>query len=265
VGVFVSCPISVAHGFLVGFAARTRLCDPAFLNDSTQISEIPTKEYASSIFPNITDDTTHGASYYHPSFDVPDDHGTTHTSVFDYDGMAVSLTSTVNLVFGSRVMDPDTGIILNDEMDDFSKPGLPNAFGLLPSPYNYPAPGKRPLSSTAPTIVTQEDGTFFLSLGGSGGSFIFPSIIQSLLNVDWGMDIRAAIEAPRVFDQLFPQVSIVETTYSQQAIDGLRQRGHNVTMWDVLESFAAIQGVMQLDGHITAASDSRKWGVAAGY
>lgn len=63
---------------------------------------------------------------------------------------------------------------------------------------NYPAPGKRPLSSTAPTIITQEDGTFFLALGGSGGSMIFPSILQSILNVDWGMDIRAAIEAPRV-------------------------------------------------------------------
>ncbi|KAG9023667.1 hypothetical protein FS842_005671, partial [Serendipita sp. 407] len=98
-----------------GFAARTRLCDPAFLNDTTEISQIPTKEYAQWIFPNITDDITHEASYYNPVYDVPEDHGTTHTSVLDRDGMAVSLTSTVNLVFGSQVMDPHTGIILNNE------------------------------------------------------------------------------------------------------------------------------------------------------
>ncbi|KIM30662.1 hypothetical protein M408DRAFT_289096 [Serendipita vermifera MAFF 305830] len=255
----------VVESLKFGFAARTRICDPAFLKNSTQISEIPTKDYAKRIFPNITDDRTHTAEYYNPIFDVPIDHGTTHTSVVDRDGMAVALTSTVNLIFGSKVLDPVTGIILNDEMDDFSKPGLPNFFGLWPSPYNYPAPGKRPLSSTAPTIVTQGDDTFFLALGGSGGSLIFPSIVQTILNVEWGLDIRQAIEAPRVFDQLFPASIIAETTYSQPVLDALVAKGHNVTMYDIMQSIAAIQGVMQDDGRITAASDSRKHGVAAGY
>ncbi|KAG8833315.1 hypothetical protein FRC17_010960 [Serendipita sp. 399] len=240
-----------------GFSARTRLCDPAFVNDTTEMSQIPTKEYAQRIFPNITDDMTHEAWYYNPLYDVPEDHGTTHTSVLDRDGMAVSLTSTINLVFGSQVMDPGTGIILNNEGS--------SALCTYYRADNYPAPGKRPLSSTAPIIVTQEDDTFFLALGGSGGSMIFPSVVQTLLNVDWGMNIRQAVEAPRVYDQLFPWYTIIETTYNERTIEDLERRGHNITMFEISKAFAAVQGVMQLDGRITAASDSRKWGIAAGY
>lgn len=169
--------------------------------------------------------------------------------------MAVSLTTTVNLIFGSAVMDPVTGVILNDEMDDFSTPGTPNAFGLYPSPckydpprsdlhskhatligplfaripVNYPEPGKRPLSSTVPTIMEREDGAFFLAIGGSGGSRIFPAIFQVLLNLDWGMDVSAAIEYGRLHDQLFPTMVDVDDILPPTLLDGLREKGHNIT------------------------------------
>jgi len=117
-----------------GFAARTRICDPSFSDDPRRISEIPLKSFSTLISQNMTDDHTHHATYYQPLFDVPEDHGTSHTSIIDASGMAVAITSSVNLVFGSQVRDPFTGIILNNEMDDFSTPGLPNAFGLWPSP-----------------------------------------------------------------------------------------------------------------------------------
>ncbi|KAI0076121.1 gamma-glutamyltranspeptidase [Panus rudis PR-1116 ss-1] len=249
-----------------GFAARTKIGDPAFeTDDISRILEIPTKKYANKIFPNITDDRTHPPEYYNPVFDVPIDHGTSHSSILDKDGMAVAITSTVNLVFGSQVMDPVTGVILNDEMDDFSTPGLPNAFGLWPSPYNYPQPHKRPLSSTAPTIMEDESGDFLLAIGGSGGSKIFPAVFQVILNLDWGQDISTAIEYGRLHDQLYPYEVEVDDVYPTEIVADLRIRGHNVTIKDINRVSSVVQGVTKKGGVIYAASDSRKNGIAAGY
>ncbi|GLB37095.1 putative gamma-glutamyltranspeptidase [Lyophyllum shimeji] len=248
-----------------GFAARTKICDPDFNNNTARMDIIPTKEYANLIAKNITDDRTHPAEYYNPEYDTKPDHGTSHTSVLDRDGMAVAVTSTVNLVFGSRVLDPETGIILNDEMDDFSIPGVPNGFGLWPSPYNYPAPGKRPLSSTAPTILEDQDGSFYVALGGSGGSRIFPSVFQVLLNLELGLDLSAAIEYGRVHDQLYPPVLDVDDIYPRDIVKGLRTLGHNVTILDVNRVAGVIQAVAKIGGTIFAASDSRKNGIAAGF
>ncbi|KDQ57609.1 hypothetical protein JAAARDRAFT_47513 [Jaapia argillacea MUCL 33604] len=248
-----------------GFAARTKICDPAFNDDPARMNEITEQKFADLIWANITDDRTHPPEYYNPQYDVPIDHGTSHSSVVDKDGMAVSLTSTVNLVFGSQVMDPVTGVILNDEMDDFSTPGVPNAFGLWPSPYNYPEPHKRPLSSTAPTILENADGSFYLALGGSGGSRIFPALFQVILGLDWGLDIGGAVEFGRVHDQLYPLVVDVDDVYPERFVRGLRERGHNVTLSDINRVAAVVQGVMMENGTIYAASDSRKNGIAAGY
>jgi gamma-glutamyltranspeptidase / glutathione hydrolase / leukotriene-C4 hydrolase len=147
----------------------------------------------------------------------------------DKNGMAVAITSTVNLIFGSQVLDPETGVILNDEMDDFSTPGVPNSFGLWPSPYNYPEPGKRPLSSTSPTIIENEDGSFYLALGGSGGSRIFGAVFQTILNLEWGLDLSKAIEYGRLHDQLYPIILDADSTYPEDLLRALVDRGHNVT------------------------------------
>ncbi|KDR75924.1 hypothetical protein GALMADRAFT_68202 [Galerina marginata CBS 339.88] len=252
-----------------GFAARTKICDPEFANSTEleNINEIPKKLFSDIIFPNITDDQTHPPEYYNPVFDIKTDHGTSHTSVVDKDGMAVALTSTVNLVFGSQVLDPETGILFNDEMDDFSTPGVPNGFGLWPSPYNYPGPGKRPLSSTAPTILEHADGSFYLAIGGSGGSRIFPAIFQVLLNLDWGMDVSQAIEFGRLHDQLYPLVVDADDVYPRDILQDLVRRGHCVKLSDINRVASVIQAVLYDpdSGVISAASDSRKNGIAAGY
>ncbi|KAI0793219.1 gamma-glutamyltranspeptidase [Abortiporus biennis] len=249
-----------------GFAARTRVCDPAFdVERSAGIEEIPTKEYAEEIFSRITDETTHSPDYYNPIFDVPTDHGTSHSSILDKDGMAVAITSTVNLVFGSEVMDPVTGVILNDEMDDFSIPGVPNAFGLYPSPYNYPEPFKRPLSSTTPTIIEDENGEVLLVIGGSGGSRIFGSVFQVILNLDWGLDVSSAIEYGRLHDQLYPLLVDVDDVYPVDILDELRARSHNITVSDINRVAAVVQAIHKQGDVIYAASDSRKNGIAAGY
>jgi len=184
--------------------------------------------------------------------------------VVDKNGMAVSLTSTVNLIFGSQVLDPETGVILNDEMDDFSTPGTPNDWGLWPSPYNYPEPGKRPLSSTVPTIVEHEDGSFAAAVGASGGSRIFGAVFQTLLNLDWGLDASQAVEFGRVHTALLPEVVDADEGYPRNILAGLLERGHRLSVTPPVA--AVVQLVMRRpDGHIFAASDSRKNGIAAGY
>ncbi|KAG8691382.1 hypothetical protein FRC11_004495 [Ceratobasidium sp. 423] len=255
----------VTEALKFGSAARTRLGDPSFGNNHKLMAEIPTKEFGSNASGRITDDTTHTPDYYKPIYDVQIDHGTTHTSAADAEGFAIALTSSVNLIWGSRVMDPATGVILNDVMDDFSTPGLPNTFGLWPSPWNYPEVGKRQVSSMAPTIMEHASGKLYLTLGGSGGSRIFGAIAQTILNLDRGMNISGAIEAPRVHDQLFPTVVSIESEFGEREIEGLQQRGHNTSVFDINLGVAEIQAVtLDEDGHIFAASDSRKNGIAAG-
>ncbi|KAN0129765.1 Gamma-glutamyltranspeptidase [Lactarius tabidus] len=248
-----------------GFAARTRICDPAFNDDPDRIGNIPLKSYGTSISKNMTDNRTHPASYYQPIFDVPEDHGTSHTSIVDENGMVVAITSTVNLAFGSRVMDPVTGILLNDEMDDFSIPGVPNAFGLWPSPYNYPEAQKRPLSSIAPTIIENSDGSFYLALGGAGGSKILSAVFQVILNLDWGLDISSAIEYGRLHHQLYPEWIDADDTYPYELLLGLKERGHALHVLDINRIASVVNAVMLKNGTVYAASDSRKNGIAAGY
>ncbi|KAJ3909984.1 gamma-glutamyltranspeptidase [Lentinula edodes] len=249
-----------------GFAARTHLSDPAFRNDTETIHQIHTKAYADFIRENLTDDRTHAAQYYNPLFDMPEDHGTSHISVVDKDGMAVALTDTVNTVFASQVLDPETGIILNNEMDDFSVPGTPNAFGLWPSPYNYPEPRKRPLSSTVPVIVENADGSFYLSVGGAGGSLIFTAILQVFLHLLQGINLLEAVEHGRLHDQIYPAVTVADNIYPEDLLDALRVRGHNVTVFDINRISSVINIVVQhKNGTIFAVSDARKNGIAAGY
>jgi len=238
----------------------------AFRNsDEARMEQIPSKKYADYIRKNLTDDRTHPPEYYQPTYDVKIDHGTSHGTIIDREGMVVAITSSINLVFGSAVLDPVTGIILNDQMDDFSKPDQPNHFGLWPSPYNYPAPGKRPLSSISPVIIEDADGNVELALGGSGGSRIFPAIFQTILGVDWGLDISQAIEFPRLHDQLFPTLVDIDSGYPDDGIQALVDRGHNISVQDIHRITSVIQGIHVRDGIIYAASDSRKNGIAAGY
>jgi len=250
-----------------GFAARTEIGDLAFFpNHTTRIAEISTKEFSAQKWAMIDEDETHTADYYGPIFDIPADHGTTHMSIVDKDGMAVALTTTVNLIFGSQVMDPVTGVILNDELDDFSRPGIPNYFGFPPSPYNYPAAGKRPVSSTTPTIIERPDGSFLLAVGGSGGSRIFGGVAQVILGMDWGWDIGQSVEHPRVHDQLYPAVLSIESTFPDHFVNSLDRKGHNISLFDINDGVCEIQAVRSgEDGFLYAASDSRKNGIAAGY
>ncbi|MFZ0771618.1 MAG: gamma-glutamyltransferase [Candidatus Sulfotelmatobacter sp.] len=198
---------------------------------------------------------------------------TTHYSVVDAEGNAVSVTTTINDWFGSRVTADGLGFLLNDEMDDFSaKPGVPNAYGLIQGEANAIGPGKRPLSSMTPTIVVH-DGKTFLVLGSPGGSKIITTVANVLMGVvDYGMNIQEAVDAPRFHNQWLPDVLNVEKWFSPDALQALQKMGHQVqfglregsdagSYWGDAECIA----VDPKTGERLGASDYRNGGKAVGY
>lgn len=247
------------------FGARSEVCDPTFARNLTRLAEFRTKAWAAGRRALI-DNSTHGAEHYGLVTETPAGSGTTHLSVVDRWGGAASVTSTVNLIWGSHLMTPG-GIVLNDEQDDYSVPGSSDAFGLPPSPHNYPAPGKRPLSSTAPTIVFT-NGTVSAVLGGSGGSRIFPSVAQVMLALECGLDISQAIERERLHDQILPNVTTLEVGpdgVDAKWLHSLQARGHKIGQFDINVGSSEVQAVVVRDGKVWGSSDSRKNGVAAAY
>ena len=195
----------------------------------------------------------------------PTDAGTSHLSVVDADGMAVACTETINLSFGSLLADPTWGIVLNDELDDFTAdPDRPNAFGLRQSRGNLPGPRKRPLSSMSPTIVLQ-DGRVRLVAGASGGPRIITGTFQVILNcLLFNMTPQEAVEQPRFHHQWLPNTLQFESGWTDAGIvESLEARGH---VAGSRSSVGVVQVVEVLpDGRKRPASDPRKGGRPAGH
>ena len=187
----------------------------------------------------------------------PESEDTTHFSVMDKDGNVVSNTYTLNFSFGSGIAVAGAGFLLNNEMDDFvSKPGVPNAFGLLGGEANSVQPLKRPLSSMTPTIVFANGEPWFAT-GSPGGSRIITSVLQMLVNViDHGMNMAEASSAPRMHHQWFPDVLQLESGFSPDTVRLLRERGHEVR--DTRYSMGSLQTAGYRDGVFRGASDPRR-------
>ena len=243
------------------FADRARvMADPDFA--PVPIADLISPAAAARVQAAFNPDATLPRAAYGAGAALPEDGGTTHLSVVDAAGNAVALTSTINTSFGSHHIAGDTGILLNNEMDDFvAKPGVPNAFGLIGTEANAIAPGKRPLSSMSPTIVLR-DGKVALVVGASGGPTIITGTLQVLLNIAvFGMDARAAIEAPRVHHQWVPEALLVEPGIPADVLDALRKRGHIVQPW---ARFTAVQAIVNDARGQSGASDPAKLGHPAG-
>jgi gamma-glutamyltranspeptidase/glutathione hydrolase len=198
---------------------------------------------------------------------------TTQYSVVDSAGNAVSVTTTLNDDFGSRVTAEGLGFLLNDEMDDFAvKLGAPNLYGLIQGPANAIGPGKRPLSSMTPTIVTR-DGKLFLVLGSPGGSRIITTVANILMGVvDYGMNLQESVDAPRFHHQWLPDEIRVEQWFSPDTVKALQAMGHKVEFgvqdgkdWSADWSDGECIAVDAKTGERLGASDIRNNGKAAGY
>jgi len=193
--------------------------------------------------------------------------GTTHLSVSDAAGNAVAITQTINLLFGSGITVPGTGVVLNDEMDDFSvAPDTPNAFGLVDTRgQNAVAAGKRPLSSMTPTILVK-DGQLFMVTGSPGGPRIITTTLETILNVvDYGMNVQEAVSAPRFHHQWMPDKLVLEPEFPADVVAALRRRGHPVEISRRHWSSAQAIVVDPASGLHFGGSDPRSDGLAQGF
>ncbi len=189
-----------------------------------------------------------------PAYESPD---TTHFSIMDIDGNVVSNTYTLNLTFGSGISVSGAGFLLNNEMDDFvSKPGSPNAYGLLGDKANSVEAGKRPLSSMTPTIVFA-DGEPWFATGSPGGSRIITAVLQMIVNViDHGMNMAEASSEPRMHHQWYPDRLGLESGFSPDTAQVLQNRGHEIAMSK--RGFGSVQTVAFKDGTFRGAADPRR-------
>ena len=253
-----------------GFAARMKLGDPNYVEGMDDIvrKQLDPKK-AEDSRRGINDDRTWKPEHYLDDyFDQLADRGTTQVSVLDLNGLCVSVTSTVNQAFGSMLMSENTGILLNDHMDDFSTPNMPNAFGLPPSPFNFIRPGKRPMSSAAPIIISDKlSGRVFMVTGAAGGSKIITATARSIIDlIDFGLSPEASVNQPRMHHQLIPDVLLAENGNDAKILKELRERGHIVRRMESGKFYAAVSMIQcrRSDGLLYAAADPRKGGDVSG-
>uniref|UniRef100_A0A672FLA7 Glutathione hydrolase n=1 Tax=Salarias fasciatus TaxID=181472 RepID=A0A672FLA7_SALFA len=250
----------ILEAYRFAYAKRTLLGDPDFLNITDLLQNMTSQSYADILHGKITDDTTHHMNYYDPEFYLPENHGTAHLSVVAEDGSAYD----AHTHLGSKVLSRSTGVILNNEMDDFSSPFITNGFGVPPSPSNFIRPGKRPMSSMCPTILLDKDNVVKMVVGGSGGTKITTAIAEVVLNaLFFGYDLEKAVSNPRIHNQLSPNTTQAEPGFDKDVLDGLAKKNHET---EYLKSFGAVvQAIVRHKERLHAQSDPRKFGYAAGY
>ncbi|CZR55022.1 probable gamma-glutamyltranspeptidase 1 precursor [Phialocephala subalpina] len=197
------------EGMRFAYGQRTLLGDPSFLANLTSYQTgMYSAATAAEIRGQIEEYHTLNVSAYDPSnYEILQDDGTSASVTSDKSGLTIAMTSTVNTLFGSKLMVPETGVIMNNEMNDFSIPNTTNAFGYAPAPANFIAPFKRPLSSISPTIVEYPDGKVYVSHASAGGSRIITEVIQHLWHVlDQNLTSAQSLAQPRMHDQLSPNL-----------------------------------------------------------
>lgn len=254
----------VTEAMKLAFADRAHwLGDPDF---APVPRELISKRYAAQLAQRIHLDRAtpvpNHATPANATSDVFPKH-TTHFSTADRDGNWVACTATINTSFGSKVVVPGTGIVLNNQMDDFSiQPDVSNYFGLIGAEANAVAPRKRPLSSMSPTIVLK-DGKPVFSVGAAGGPTIISQTLLAIINrIDFGMDLESALEQPRFHHQWKPDELRIEKRVPAEVRAALEKRGHKL---NIVDSMGAAQAVGVEGGKLAGCADPRSEGNAAGY
>jgi gamma-glutamyltranspeptidase/glutathione hydrolase len=255
---------TLAEAMKPAYADRaTWLGDPS--RSQVPLDGLIAKAYAERLRAGIDPNRARPAAEVKAGDPLPFEHDqTTHYSVVDAAGNAVATTTTLNFSYGIGLVAEGTGVILNNEMDDFAaKIGAQNAYGLVGGKANLVAPGARPLSSMTPTLVFR-DGRLLLVTGSPGGSRIISTVLQVVVNVlDFRMNLAEAVAAPRIHHQWRPDVLLTEEGISPDTLALLRARGHAVR---VGSSSGSANSVMRVDGLVAGAADPRQRGtLAVGY
>jgi len=248
------------------------LADPDFV--AMPLERMISDGYAAERRATISRDSATPASAIGPGLGTPErETSTTHLSVVDAQGNAVSLTTTINSFFGSKVTVTGAGFVLNNEMDDFAaRPGYPNQFGLVQGENNAIEPGKRMLSAMTPAIVVDPSQQLLLVIGSPGGATIITNVFQSISNViDYGMGIQTAVNAPRLHHQHLPDRLQYEAgSLPEETVRSLAAMGHQMSERlrpdDAYPYIGDTQAIMVMpDGTLEGAADPRRGGAAAGY
>ncbi|TVY55760.1 Glutathione hydrolase proenzyme [Lachnellula suecica] len=248
-----------------GYGQRTELGDPTFVTNLTAYQvRMYSEKTAAEVRGLIEENGVLSLTEYNPSaYDILTDDGTSAAVAADKSGLTIAITSTVNTLFGSRVMVPETGVIMNNEMNDFSVPGTTNAFGYTASPANYIVPFKRPLSSISPSIVENPDGSVYVAHASAGGSRIITEIQQHLWHVlDQNMTSAQALAQPRMHDQLAGSISFEwgnqdVVGYNNETTAFMKAIGNNVTF--IAPGSTTAQALRRLiNGTFEAASEPRQ-------
>lgn len=254
----------LAESMRAAYADRSEwLGDPDFVQ--VPLAHLLDKGYARDLRRKIPPGQARRSQDVRPgSFPGWESEDTTHLSVVDAEGGAVSLTYTLNFSYGSGVVAAGTGILLNNQMDDFAAaPGHPNAFGLVQGRRNAIAPRKRPLSSMTPTLVTR-DGEFVMALGSPGGPRIISTVLQVLLNVlDFGLNAQEAVSRPRIHHQWLPDELRFEQGLSPDTLGLLERMGHLLAPGTATGQCALVR--RRPDGILEGGIDLRRPGSAEGY
>lgn len=240
-----------------------------YLGDSdfypVPVDELISKDYADNIAGQIPPDSARSSKDVNPGLELKNESSeTTHYSVIDKNGNAVSVTTTINSGYGSKVVVDGAGFFMNNEMDDFSaKPGVPNQFGLIGAEANSIEPGKRMLSSMTPTIVLKNDQPYLI-LGSPGGSTIITTVLQVILNVaEFDMDIQEAVNAPRFHHQWLPdEIDYEKFALIEDVKENLKKMGHILGNERTL---GRAQSILVRDEIYYGATDPRSDGMAAGF
>ena len=254
-------------------AERRAYADRSFYLGDPDFNEIPYKEitsdkYLSSRMKDFSFSTPTLSKDLNPGdINIIESNETTHYSILDQFGNSVSVTTTLNAAYGSKLYSDELGFFLNNEMDDFSsKPGVPNMYGLIGSKINRIEPGKRMLSSMTPTIV-EKNNDLHMVLGTPGGSTIITSVLQTILNVhEFKMTMQQAVNAPRFHHQWLPDVILFETTgFDKKVTDKVATDGYK-TYFDSSRITSKVEGILILDdGKIEGGADKRGDDKAIGF
>ncbi|XP_037938425.1 scoloptoxin SSD14-like [Teleopsis dalmanni] len=253
----------VVETFKHAYGHRTNLGDIRFNPEVAEIyNQLLDPHFAAEIRALIKDDITfEDMAYYGANFTNVEDHGTANLAVLAQNGDAITITSTINSHLGAKVRSRRTGIILNDEMDDFSTPGVVNFYGIPASPANYIKPGKIPMSSTCPSIVLDKDGNLQLLIGGAGGAKITTSVAQTILRYFMlNQSTDESVHAGRVHHQLAPMAVDIEPDVPQSTRDYLLKVGHHLNYLLPDKAYSALTAIGLKSGKTEPVCDRRRPG-----
>ncbi|XP_031556156.1 glutathione hydrolase 1 proenzyme-like [Actinia tenebrosa] len=261
----------IIEAFKFAHASLTFLGDPKFVGDTTKTVQKMLDSKQSKRLRDMIDGKTHPVRYYGPiNYQLDVTSGTTHLSIVDEEGNGVSLTSSINKYFGSKIRSKKYGIIFNDQLADAMNHWV-NEFGLVPDSFKA---HRKPLSLSCPAILLDKNDDLQMVIGAAGGRYIPTTLAQVFMNYYWfGDSLKDAVAKPRLHSQLFPEMVLVEENFPNKLVNDIRKYGHRYVTNDTAlftGTPGQIMGVVQViarkkNGELLALADYRKGGIAAGY